>query len=269
MVLYYKEILGLTPKKRSEKLYEFCEKNIPNYKKAKYYKVINKALSYGSKKGQKLVSIDKVDISKLEVNYINALDLDDNCKKVLFAFLVQMKLNKIIYEYKNEKPYTGKYFKGGKIKYNNIKKMANIPSSVNINDDIIHILDRKKIVKILHNGLIRLDFLNDCVSDGDVVIEVKNFENVGWYLDYYNGEKGIILCKYCKQPFKKTNSNMKYCNEHKGYQPIETKIIKCVDCGKEIAVDSKANNKDRCDNCYKVYRNNYQKELMREKRNLC
>lgn len=42
---------------------------------------------------------------------------------------------------------------------------------------------------------------------------------------------------------------MRYCKEHQGYQPIETKTIQCIDCGKEVVIDSKANNRTRCEEC--------------------
>ena len=107
------------------------------------------------------------------MDYINSLDIEYNFKKVLFTFLVQMKLNKVVYEYKNEKPYNSRYFKGGSIKYNNIKNMANLENNISINDDIIYYLNQYKLVTILHKGLIELNYLEYCKEDGDVIIEVK------------------------------------------------------------------------------------------------
>ena len=37
------------------------------------------------------------------------------------------------------------------------------------------------------------------------------------------------------------------------YQPIGTKTIKCIDCGKEVEVDGIVKNKKRCDECQKAY----------------
>lgn len=211
LVLYYKEILKLKPKQRSDKLYEFCEKYMPDYKRAKYFKIINKALRQGSAKEQKLVTVEKIDIYQSELDYINSLEIEHHFKKVLFTFLVQMKLNKFIYEYKNEKPYTSKYFKGGSVKYNNIKKMANLDNNININDDVIYFLDQYELVKVLHKGLIVLNYLDNCVETGEVAIEIKDYENVGWYLDFYSGLKGMRLCETCDNIFKQTNNKQKYC----------------------------------------------------------
>ena len=51
------------------------------------------------------------------------------------------------------------------------------------------------------------------------------------------------------------------------YTPIETKLIKCIDCGKEVEVDALDNQTNRCDECYKKYRRNKIKENVRRYRN--
>jgi len=67
--------------------------------------------------------------------------------------------------------------------------------------------------------------------------------------------------------FEKKSEAQKYCKKCGKYQPMETKIIICIDCGKEIMVNGIVKKQERCSECYKKYRNNYQKELMRKKRN--
>ena len=61
------------------------------------------------------------------------------------------------------------------------------------------------------------------------------------------------------------------CNKFKcdlcgTYQPIGTKTIQCIDCGKEVEVDSKDNKTERCEECYKIYRRNKIKENVRNYR---
>lgn len=36
------------------------------------------------------------------------------------------------------------------------------------------------------------------------------------------------------------------------YEPIGVKIIKCIDCGKEVEVDAKDNKACRCDECQHI-----------------
>lgn len=215
LVLYYRDVLNLKPKQREICIYEFCRNKIPNFKKERYFKTINKALKLGNKKHQKLISISELQIYKNELEYINSLDIRYECKKVMFAFLVQNKLNKIIYEYKYEKSYDSIYFKGGKKKYNNIKKMANIPEKISIHDDIINELANLKYITILHKGIILLNYLNECISDknDEIKIIIKDYENVGLYLDYYNEIKGVKKCDNCDKTIRVKNNRQKYCDE--------------------------------------------------------
>ena len=269
LVIYYRDVLGLKPKDRKIKLYKFCEDNIPDFNKAVYYKIINRALQRGSNKKQKLVTIDKVDIYKDEVDYINSLDIKYDYKKIMFAFLVQMRLNKIMYEKRNNKEYKAtNYFKGGKQKYKNILSMANVSSKIDINDDFVNDLSQVEnpLITILYKGLIILNFLDNCKQSGDIVFVIKNYEDVGWYFDYYNHVDKVKLCAYCEQPFKQVHGNELYCKKHKEYQPIETKTINCIDCGKEISVDSKDNQTVRCDECQHKHLQKLWKESKRRQR---
>ena len=214
LALYYRDVLGYKPKEREEKIYKFCKNNIPNFKKEKFFKPINKALRVASDKKQKFIIIKKIDIFKTELDYINNLDIQYEYKKVMFAFLVQIKLNKIVCEYKYDKEYNSIYFKGGTKKYNNIKKMANIPVKMSINDEVINKLEELKLITILFKGAILLDYINNCVADGDLAFTITDFENVGLYLDYYNGVKGVKKCEGgCGGIIKIKNNKQKYCNE--------------------------------------------------------
>lgn len=249
--MYYRDFLNLKPKARRDMLTKFCKKNIEDYNRAKHFKIINRALNYGSNKKNTLVVVDKIDIYNGEINYINSLDIDYQFKKLMFTFLVQMKLNKYISELKNQKDYTSIYFKGGKSKYKNIKEMSNVSNKIDINEDFKNTLasDKYKLITILHTGLITLNFLDDCRQDGNIVIEVKDYENVGWYFDYYNNIDKVVLCQHCGQPFKQRRKDERFCNKHKEYQPIATKTVTCIDCGCEVEVDSKDTETCRCKNC--------------------
>ena len=50
------------------------------------------------------------------------------------------------------------------------------------------------------------------------------------------------------------------------YQPISTKTIQCIDCGKEVEVDGIVKNKKRCDECQKIYIRKLKTEKQREYR---
>lgn len=133
-----------------------------------------------------------------------------------------------------------------------------------------------KIGKLRNMGLIelpkkngnlncRVTFIND---DDDEELFISDFRELGYeYLLYKGGN--FIRCAECGILTRGNKSgNKKYCKDCATYTPKGTKMITCVDCGKEFEVDSLNNKTSRCAGCQKVYRNNYQKELMRKRREI-
>lgn len=238
----------------------FCAEHEKEYNRALWFKTINDAVSYASDNKNKLQTIDCIPITYGEAEYIRGLPFTQDFKKLFFAFLIQMKLNKKVYEFKNSIPYTSTYFKGGIRKYNEIKKMANVSGKLDINGEFIHEMSQKGHIAIYYNGLIKHLWMDECKPSGDTVIDVKDFENVGYYFDYYCGEKGVKLCKECGQPFKVSAQCKTYCKRHKDYyKPVGEKVKACVDCGIEFTVDGRNNSKTRCATCQTKYRRSQDK----------
>lgn len=267
---YMRTILGYKPKQLREEMYIFSSKNIPEYNRVKHYKIINKAINSALKKNSTLIKIDNIAIYDYEINYINSLQFCDedgviseyeyDCKKVVFALLCQMKLNKIISKQKNGFESKCMYFKGDNSKYNDLKKISKIPIKFGINSDIVYILGQCGTITIMYNGLIKLDFMEQLdilskeVDEFKTVITITNFDSVGWYFDYYNNVKKIKLCKHCGQPFRQTKNDILYCSEHKEYyQKQETKQMVCIDCGEIFDINS-SSRRIRCKKCEKIER---------------
>lgn len=97
-----------------------------------------------------------------------------------------------------------------------------------------------------------------------------------WFLfgdEVYNNIKrnigsNFVQCERCHKRFYKHSSNEKYCDKCKGYQKIKTKTLICCDCSKEFVVDSKANNKKRCDECQHIKQLEYQRKSMAKARDI-
>jgi len=74
-----------------------------------------------------------------------------------------------------------------------------------------------------------------------------------------NIDSDTFSCSNCGKRVHKSNdprrNAQKYCSncstDIQYYKPIKTKKITCIDCGIEFEVDSKANNRLRCDECQK------------------
>lgn len=232
---YMRRVLGYKPKKLREEMYKWCESHITGYKRELYYKRINSAINKACQKGSMLVNVESIDFYKYEMDYINDLyimcDIDDKeeseysyeCKKLLFTLLFKMKVNKFITETKStdsDFEYKGKYFKGGQKKYTELKKLAKLPEKVRINEDIINTLWINGLVSPMFNGLVKLDFMEEIYDieknenlDTTVVLQIKDYDCVGWYFDYYNQDKKIAFCKVCGKIFKKKSNRQEYCSD--------------------------------------------------------
>jgi len=81
-----------------------------------------------------------------------------------------------------------------------------------------------------------------------------------------NIDKKTSICQQCGKRFEKKTNNQIYCEdcayeiEYDNYEPIGTKFITCIDCGKEIEVDAKANNRQRCDECILLAKRKFKRE---------
>lgn len=233
---YMRRVLNYKPKKLREEMYKWCEEHIVGYKRELYYKRINSAINKACQKGSMLVNVEGVDFYKYEMDYIKGLyitgDIDGKkeseysyeCKKLLFTLLFKMKVNKFITEAKSSDAafeYKGKYFKGGQKKYSELKKLAKLPDKVKINEDIFNILWINGLVSPIYNGLVKLNFMDALYelegkhqeSDITAVLQIKDYDSVGWYFDYYNQDKKIAFCKECGRIFKKKSNRQEYCSD--------------------------------------------------------
>lgn len=232
---YMRRVLDYKPKKLREEMYKWCEAHIVGYKKELYYKTINSAINKACQKGSMLVNIESIDFYNYEMDYINNLriikGIDDNdeseysyeCKKLLFTLLFKIKVNKFITESKNPDAYfeyKGKYFKGGQRKYSELKKLAKLSAKVKINEDIINTLWLNGLITPIYNGLMKLDFMEQIYDieqnsglDTTIALQIKDYDSVGWYFDYYNKDKKILFCKECGKIFKKKSNRQEYCSD--------------------------------------------------------
>ncbi|WP_143322616.1 hypothetical protein [Clostridium sp. HBUAS56010] len=87
---------------------------------------------------------------------------------------------------------------------------------------------------------------------------MRNYQKEYYGLYVAGSKDNYILkrCSKCGSLFNQKSNNQKLCKKCSAYTPIGTKIINCVDCGKDVEVNSKDNKTDRCQNCYKEYRKN-------------
>lgn len=129
-----------------------------------------------------------------------------------------------------------------------------------------------RISQLSEMGIIDLPNKNDLLSykltfineESDNVLFVHDFRELGYEYLKYCGQN-IIHCAECGILVRGNKAGTKrYCSSCAAYTPQETKRIQCIDCGKEIEIDSKNNKTRRCKDCQKEYVKKYDRERKRK-----
>lgn len=114
------------------------------------------------------------------------------------------------------------------------------------------------------NTNLKVKFIDD---NSPIVLKITDMRELGKEYMLYRGKK-YARCENCGRLFYKRSNSQLYCKNCKGYQKIKTKVLTCCDCGKEFVLDSKANNKQRCDECQHIKQLEYQRKSMAKARNI-
>ncbi|WJV20710.1 hypothetical protein QU593_09870 [Rossellomorea marisflavi] len=213
---WYKEE-GMDSEKIKDELQNFCKVHIKNYNKAIHYKIINSAVNYAKNEKNKLIHIDSVSISKLELDTIESMDISHDYQRVVFTMMVMNKLGKEFIRIRDGVPGSNECYFGGYKNFRELVSLANITfnkkknSKVKNIHDLIHLLDEKGIVEIGTNGNIKLLFMYGFKTGGDFTLSVSDFQTIGFYYDYYHGENKVKECENCGTLIKAKSNNTKYC----------------------------------------------------------
>ncbi len=234
---YYKK-QALESEQIKEKLHSFCKDNLHGYNKAIHYKIINAAVNFTNNPKNKLIQIDKVDVSKKELAFIDNLDISHEFKRIVFTLLLLNKLTKMYVLLRDGELKSNEHYFGGYKNYRELVSLSNIKfdkrkkSTVKNIHDLIHLLHEKGIVEITSNGNVKLLFMYEIEEDDEIVLSVSDYENIGYYYDFYHGENKVKECESCRKLIKPTNNKNKYC----------------IDCAEEI---EKENHRIRQENYLK------------------
>jgi len=247
---YYKFEFYKSDKEIKKILTSFCENWLPGFRYEMHYMLINSAIGYLNSPKCRQIIIDSIFISDEFVSYFNGLDIDDNSRKVLFTLGIWGKLNL-------ELGYS-ELFAYSYNDYRDLRDSSNIHIRGSI-FNLLHSLYTEGYIRNCHTGAVELNFLKD-IEEGFPIYKISDFNNLGNWLDFYNGVKGFYVCEKCSKIFKKNNIKagaQKYCKSCAGANRIGSKLIKCDSCGDEFFVKGKTNNKNLCNECYVQYRKEY------------
>lgn len=252
---YFYHCCKFKPKKICELLLDYLKEYYPKYElnEEQWIASIEK-LATNSKKWT-LYEFTGVKITKKEIEVIKSIK-NKSLEKLAFTSLCLAKLHNL----KNKKnnswvnTSTSEIFKVSRI------SCSAYEQDVKLNK--LYILGLIDFPKKNDNLNYRVTF---CDNEGEEELFISDFRELGYEYLSYLGEK-FIHCSECGilTPPGDTNRK-KYCDRHKSDRaPMIEKVITCVDCGKKVEISSKNNRTVRCDDCKRIYRNNYQKELMRK-----
>lgn len=208
---YYRQKENLDKEQTVEKLNEFMMKNYKNYNSVLWEDSIEDI----SKKANKypLREIDTISITQSELDKIAELH-NIKYEKLLFTMLCYAKLYNTISENNNgwvntdiQELYrvsrvTVKYRKDKFLFLNDIEKTGFISFS-NKNDNLN----------------LKINFFD---MDGESVLEINDFRELGYEYLNYIGEGNFVRCSECNRLIRKNNNRQKYCKDC--YKHINSKM---------------------------------------------
>ena len=271
--------VGIKPTKKMmrEILNKKCEESLLWFDEDKYFKKIKKVVDDNWNKEFNPISIKKMLIPKEIINWFideyKNRKINKNEIKFLFTLYIGYRI-KQCFNFKKENLL--KFYKDGDKVF--LKNNSNIQKSMSIRK-IMYLLFDKKYIYIEKNGSTFIcDFIkdNNLFNDMDKVLEENKCEVLytadlyacgDWIWKYMQVHK---RCEVCGRLIENSH-NRKYCPDcaKKKYKYKEEtnyfKKITCVDCGKTVVVSTKNNHgEDRCEECQKKAKREYDKELKRE-----
>ena len=238
-------------------LVAFCERFLSGFNMHIHYEMINATISYLTSKKCKYIILDGVFVSDEFVQYFLGLDESEDVRKFLFTLAIFGRINEQI-GYGNE--YIPSFND-----YRDVKASAGIKIDGSIYVFMKPLRD-KGFLDMNYKSVIRILFL-DKIPTGEPIYKIKDFKNLGLWLDFYQNKNGVHLCEKCGKLFKKRNPkafSQKYCSScsptSNAKVKTNNKSFICIDC-KKIFFASNKSKTDLCKKCYLKYRKEYKKRL--------
>ena len=209
---YFRQKENLNKEQTFNKLNEFMQQNYKNYNSALWEDIIEDI----SKKANKysLRELDSISITQFELDKI--LETDNlRYQKLLFTMLCYAKLYNCISENNNGWINTD---------IKDIYRVARVTVK-HRNDKFLYLNDLEQMELISFSNKndnlnIRVNFVD---IDGESVLDVNDFRELGYEYLNYIGNGNFIRCSECNRLTRKTGKNTHYCNECKNIKRLETK----------------------------------------------
>jgi len=208
-----------------------------------------------------LIDVSSIKITSAEMKTVDSIT-GAALKRLAFTLLCLAKLNNL----RNKK-------NNGWLNYSSkdVFALANISCSSYEREVKLGILYRYGLLefpKRNDNLSYRVTFID---NESEPVMFVDDIRVLGYqYMNYHDG--GFVQCCECGVYMRdKAGDNTPgrkrlYCDNCAAPKPMETKIVKCSDCGIQFVVNSKNNVSKRCPYCSNEHRKEYLRKYMRDRR---
>ena len=214
LLLKYFRSLGLTKEDAISELVLFMKANLPQFKEFQWKTTINHLATLVYDNEQELIVVDKVFITKRELETILAFD-DFKQQRVLFCLLVYKKVQNVMNKQENQ------WFSGS---LSEVFKMARIngkSGTIDAQCRMVYefkeagLVTLAKRIKSLNLHLNYIDLNID--ENSEIAMVIEDFNDVVYYLYKHLGER-VVQCQQCGRMIKlKKNerASRKYCQSCK------------------------------------------------------
>lgn len=255
---YNHHVLGMKKEDNYDAILAYMTKNCPDFYEEMHFKTIYRNID--SAKKYKFRSVAPITITKTEIDKIAGLN-DIRKEKIAFVLLATAKYYNNVSSDNNDRMY---------MSISDLFKLSRvaIPSKERANY-LRFAYDEGILVKhtFVGTNLKIVGFIDDS-SEIAMELNEDDYKELAYtYLNYKSG--GYKKCKQCGRLFKMHKREpgrlyCKACGPREG--AAEIKVIQCVDCGADIALNKFDTETCRCEECYQAHRKNYWKEKKREQR---
>lgn len=187
--------LGNSKVKTRENIFEFCRNYIPKFNETLYWEKINKIIKNAEK--SKIIELDKIPISKNDIQLINSFNLTKKEETVFFCLIVIYKIRELM----GKKKYLN-------IKYSKFSKMCGLNSTKEIYP-IMRKLENLNIIRICRNG--DAEFLFELKNESPVFF-ISDINSSHLYFKQYKYGLNIKECAVCGKVFVSHGNRAKYCS---------------------------------------------------------
>jgi len=241
MARYNHHVLGMKKEDNYDAILAYMTRNCSDFYEEKYFKIIYRNIS--SAKKYKFRSVTPVKITRTEIDKIIGLN-DIRKEKIAFVLLAVAKYYNNVSSDNNNRMY---------ISMSDLFKLSRVAIPCKDRASYLHFAYQEGILiehMFVGTNLKVAGFIDE---SSETVLELgeDDYKELAYtYLNYKSG--GYKHCKNCGKLFKmqKNAPGRLYCKDcGQKEEANRFKVIQCVDCGEDFAVDTRNMNKCRCDAC--------------------